>query len=119
VHPIHDGGQAVLRAAGLIDLERFLGEQRAARSAIASRIRLWPIEAASTTPPEALKLSLPAGLPPVESIVASSTMRPAAASWLTRAVTAVRDNPVTRPISDRLFPWPDRISWRIWPAVAG
>jgi len=106
VHPIHDGGQAVLRAAGLIDLERFLGEQRAARSAIA-------------TPPEALKLCLPAGLPPVESIVASSTMRPAAASWLTRAVTAVRDNPVTRPISDRLFPWPDRISWRIWPAVAG
>jgi hypothetical protein len=46
-------------------------------------------------------------------------MRPWAASWLTRAVTAVRDSPVRRPISDRLFAWPDRISWSTWPAVAG
>jgi hypothetical protein len=31
-------------------------------------------------------------------------------SWLMRAVIAVRDSPVRRPISHRLFAWLDRIS---------
>ncbi len=82
----------------------------------ASWVRLRPTAAARTTPACSARRSVPAGRPPV-AVSASSTSRPARASALTRAVTAVRDSPVTRPSALRVVARPLRISAKQSPGV--
>ena len=95
------------------------------RSQTPSWVRLRPIAPASTTPASWLNRSPTGGRPPVEgtrsvsSESTPSTTRPDSSSAPTRAATAVRDRPVTRPRSLRVRARPSRIREKTSPAVAG
>src|ERR1700694_668165 len=90
-----------------------------ARLQIASRVRLRPMAAASTTPASALNESSVGGRPPVEEPSSRSTTRPFAVNADTLAATAVRESPVRRRISARVVATPSRISVNTSPAVGG
>ncbi len=89
------------------------------RSHTAALDRLTPTDSASTVPPAALNSRRAAGRPPVAAAPTTSVTRPSASSRSTRAATAVRDRPVSRPISVRVPATPSRTSRKISPAVAG
>ena len=66
-----------------------------ARLHTASRVRLRPMAADSTTPASALNVRNVAGRPPVDGACSRSMTSPCAARADTRADTAVRDSPVS------------------------
>ena len=80
--------------------------------------RLRPTAIPRTSPAALLRTSVVAGRPPVADSSSPSSTRPASASAVRRALTAVRESPVARPRAPRVAACPERISASTSPAVA-